>query len=67
MSTATEASVASAGDDPTSPACELFVVLPSLNDAETLKTRIRKTHDSIRSFGICGEVVIADNGSTDGS
>ncbi|MBM3657968.1 MAG: glycosyltransferase family 2 protein [Actinobacteria bacterium] len=46
---------------------ELTVVLPCLNEAETLAICIRKALGSIRDLGIAGEVVIADNGSTDGS
>jgi hypothetical protein len=46
---------------------ELSVVLPCLNEAETLETCIRKAQSSIAGLGICGEVIVADNGSTDGS
>ncbi|MEJ6511300.1 MAG: glycosyltransferase family 2 protein [Acidimicrobiales bacterium] len=46
---------------------ELTVVLPCLNEAETLAVCIRKAKGSIEGLGINGEVVIADNGSTDGS
>ena len=46
---------------------ELTVVLPCLNEAETLAVCIRKAKASIEGLGINGEVVIADNGSTDGS
>jgi glycosyltransferase involved in cell wall biosynthesis len=46
---------------------ELTVVLPCLNEAETLAVCIRKAKASIAGLGIDGEVVVADNGSTDGS
>jgi hypothetical protein len=46
---------------------ELTVVLPCLNEAETLVTVIEKAQKSLASLGIAGEVVVADNGSTDGS
>jgi glycosyltransferase involved in cell wall biosynthesis len=46
---------------------ELSVVLPCLNEAETLSVCIRKARASMNELGIDGEVVIADNGSTDGS
>jgi len=46
---------------------ELTVVLPCLNEAETLAVCIRKAMASIAGLGIDGEVVVADNGSTDGS
>ncbi|RFU40799.1 glycosyltransferase family 2 protein [Actinomadura logoneensis] len=41
--------------------------MPCLNEAETLETCIRKTLAFFDEQGIDGEVVIADNGSTDGS
>jgi hypothetical protein len=46
---------------------ELSVVLPCLNEAETLETCVRKARGSLESLGVVGEVVVADNGSTDGS
>lgn len=46
---------------------EVSVVMPCLNEAETLATCIRKARLGFEKSGICGEVVIADNGSTDGS
>jgi glycosyltransferase involved in cell wall biosynthesis len=47
--------------------CELTVVLPCLNEAETLGLCIRKAYESFRVLDVVGEVVVADNGSTDGS
>ena len=46
---------------------ELSVVMPCLNEARTLGICIRKAQDSFARIGISGEVVVADNGSTDGS
>jgi len=46
---------------------ELSVVMPCLNEAETLEVCIAKAQRSIAELNIAGEVVIADNGSTDGS
>ena len=46
---------------------ELSVVMPCLNEARTLGTCIRKAQASFERIGIAGEVVVADNGSTDGS
>src|SRR5262245_47818534 len=46
---------------------ELSVVMPCLNEAETLATCIDKAFGSLARHGIAGEVVVADNGSTDGS
>jgi glycosyltransferase involved in cell wall biosynthesis len=47
--------------------CELSIVMPCLNEAQTLGICIDKAYNFINSYHICGEVVIADNGSTDGS
>jgi glycosyltransferase involved in cell wall biosynthesis len=41
--------------------------MPCLNEAETLGTCVRKAQEFIRTSGIRAEVVVADNGSTDGS
>ena len=46
---------------------ELSVVLPCLNEADTLEACIRKAQDALQAHGISGEVLVADNGSTDGS
>lgn len=46
---------------------ELSVVLPCLNEAETLATCITKAQAEIDRMGLAGEVIVADNGSTDGS
>jgi glycosyltransferase involved in cell wall biosynthesis len=46
---------------------ELSVVMPCLNEAETLATCIEKARGSLERNGIAGEVIVADNGSTDGS
>ena len=43
------------------------MVLPCLNEAETLETCIRRAQLAMQGAGIQGEVVVADNGSTDGS
>lgn len=43
------------------------ILMPCLNERETLETCIRKAHDFIIKNNIAGEIVIADNGSTDGS
>jgi hypothetical protein len=51
----------------TGTACELTVLMPCLNEAETLGTCISKAKASIKNLGLKGEVLIADNGSTDGS
>ena len=55
---------------PSSPArtaIELSIVMPCLNEAETLAACIRKAQRSIQEQGLAAEIVVADNGSTDGS
>jgi glycosyltransferase involved in cell wall biosynthesis len=51
--------------DPASP--ELSVVMPCLNEADTLALCIEKTRRAMDESGISGEIIVADNGSTDGS
>lgn len=46
---------------------EVSVVMPCLNEADTLATCIQKAQRALVSGGIHGEIVVADNGSTDGS
>jgi glycosyltransferase involved in cell wall biosynthesis len=41
--------------------------MPCLNEAETLATCIKKAQKALEDLSVCGEIVIADNGSTDGS
>jgi len=48
-------------------AVELSVVMPCLNEADTLETCIGKAQQAMREHKIAGEVIVADNGSTDGS
>jgi len=46
---------------------ELSIVMPCLNEAETLATCIQKAQSYLQQQEIVGEIIIADNGSTDGS
>ncbi len=46
---------------------ELSVVMPCLNEAETIETCIKKAFAWMQANQVNGEVVIGDNGSTDGS
>ena len=46
---------------------ELTVVMPCLNEAETVATCVRKAVGFLHEHDISGEVIVADNGSTDGS
>jgi len=46
---------------------DLTILMPCLNEAETLATCVRQAVTAIEASGVTGEVVVADNGSTDGS
>lgn len=46
---------------------QLTILMPCLNEAETLAICIKKANQWIAESGVAAEVVIADNGSTDGS
>jgi len=46
---------------------EVTVVMPCLNEADTLAVCIRKALSCLSEIGVSGEVVVADNGSSDGS
>jgi glycosyltransferase involved in cell wall biosynthesis len=48
-------------------AMEVSIIMPCLNEAETLETCIRKAQWFIAENDLAGEVIIADNGSNDGS
>src|ERR1700732_2752492 len=66
MTTATEVREATsktqAGDE-----VELSVVMPCLNERATVGTCVKKALGAMKQHGIRGEVIVADNGSTDGS
>ena len=53
--------------DTASTAIELSIVMPCLNEVETLAACIRKSHQAIKTLGVAAEIIVADNGSTDGS
>jgi glycosyltransferase involved in cell wall biosynthesis len=46
---------------------DLTILMPCLNEAETLAVCIEKARQGLQRAGVQGEVLIADNGSTDGS
>lgn len=46
---------------------ELSIIMPCLNEAQTLASCIRKAQDYLQRSGVSGEIVVGDNGSTDGS
>ena len=63
--------LASEGKQPARPdvasAVEVSVVIPCLNEANSLGHCVDKAVKAFHVAGLCGEVVVADNGSTDGS
>jgi glycosyltransferase involved in cell wall biosynthesis len=66
MTTATDVELATSklqvGED-----IELSVVMPCLNERATVGTCVKKALGAMEQHGIRGEVIVADNGSTDGS
>ncbi len=46
---------------------EVSVILPCLNEAETVGTCVATAIEALRRLGLRGEVVVVDNGSDDGS
>jgi glycosyltransferase involved in cell wall biosynthesis len=46
---------------------EVSIVMPCLNEAETLAMCIQKAQQAIKRGGLAAEIIVADNGSTDGS
>lgn len=53
--------------DRSSEAVELTILMPCLNEAETIGVCVQKAMRYLEQNGVRGEVVVADNGSTDGS
>jgi len=47
--------------------CELSILMPCLNEAETLSTCIEKAQTFLAHNQVPGEIIVADNGSTDSS
>jgi glycosyltransferase involved in cell wall biosynthesis len=53
--------------EPSPRAVEVSIVMPCLNEAETLGACIQKAQSAIEKDGLSAEIIVADNGSTDGS
>ena len=51
----------------TSAAPEVSIVIPCLNEAETIDVVLREARAALDASHIAGEIIVADNGSTDGS
>jgi glycosyltransferase involved in cell wall biosynthesis len=67
MSPGVVSDIAGSSDDSGHGTVEVSIVMPCLNEADTLATCIRKAQTALDADGIAGEVIVADNGSTDGS
>jgi len=67
MSLAAIQEVPAENREPTQPDVEVSVVMPCLNEADTVGICIEKAWRAMRQHRIRGEVIVADNGSTDGS
>ena len=63
---ARQIAIASAGEI-SSHSIELSIVIPCLNEHETVGNCVRKARQALERLGVAGEVVVADNGSEDGS
>ena len=61
----TDHAQASAAAEDTS--IELTVVIPCLDEADTIGICVTKAVETMAALGVAGEVVVADNGSSDGS
>jgi hypothetical protein len=53
--------------DPNDPPIAISVVMPCLNEEESVGLCVEKAWIGIRSTGLTGEVIVSDNGSSDGS
>ena len=63
----TEAADLQDSSETSSQGFEVSIVMPCLNESETLRACVEEAKKAIDDTGVSGEVVIADNGSTDGS
>src|SRR5580692_11707349 len=66
MGTGVESVTVAAGD-PSGRTCLVSVVIPCLNEAENIEQCVLTARGAMTAAGITGEVVVADNGSIDGS
>jgi glycosyltransferase involved in cell wall biosynthesis len=61
-----QAPVAVPADDPARPPL-VSVVIPCLNEAETIAECVTRAREALQTHDLHGEVIVADNGSSDGS
>jgi glycosyltransferase involved in cell wall biosynthesis len=67
VSESTDANPQSTHGPSTASAPEVSIVMPCLDEADTIESCIRKAQTALREYGINGEIIVADNGSADGS
>jgi glycosyltransferase involved in cell wall biosynthesis len=67
MSTTATVAKAAARTRDAATVLELSIVLPCLNEAETLGAVVDRARRFLAAYNIAGEIIVADNGSTDGS
>jgi glycosyltransferase involved in cell wall biosynthesis len=67
MNPATASTTVHLFESPAETRVEVSVVIPCLNEAKSIGICIEKALRAFESEGLSGEVVVADNGSTDGS
>src|SRR6266436_229388 len=67
LKTPDSAAVTPAQHAPAAPTPEVSVVIPCLNEALSIASCVDKAFAALEAEGIRGEVVVSDNGSTDGS
>lgn len=67
MNTGTTSTTVHLFDSPTATKVEVSVVIPCLNEANSIRICIEKALRAFKEEGLAGEVLVADNGSTDGS
>ncbi len=58
---------AQAAEAPEPSPLELTILMPCLNEAETVATCVRKAQSFLQRTAVAGEILVADNGSSDGS
>lgn len=63
----TDSVLATLGNFPDTDMIDISVVMPCLNEEDSVGICVRKALDGIRATGLSGEVIVADNGSTDRS
>jgi glycosyltransferase involved in cell wall biosynthesis len=67
MSTVKEQSTPAAASKRAQGSMRVSVVIPCLNEAPSIERAVASARDGLRRGGLTGEVIVVDNGSTDGS